>query len=160
LLYPHELWALKNCAVAIGVPSESIIPGVAFPFAVEGAIIAPALEELLRYTGDAIDYLYDRLNYSKKWSLDLVPGWKDSRVSGTFSVGAFGSLSKSQVRRIFETGVRDTVLSSFKLGTGLGSIMDNAMQPLLPFLYAPELNAIVRELVNELCPWLDPTVLE
>lgn len=160
LLYPHELWALKNCAIAIGVPSESIIPGVAFPFAVDGGIIAPALDELLRYTGDAIEHLYDKLNYSKKWSLDLVPGWKDSRVSGTFSVGAFGHLSKSEVRRIFEAGVRDTVLSSFKLGTGIGSIMDNVMRPISPFLYAPEMNAIVRELINQLCPWLDPTMLE
>ncbi|KAJ5456166.1 hypothetical protein N7530_011440 [Penicillium desertorum] len=160
LLYPHELWALKNCAIAIGVPSQSIIPGAAFPFAVDGAVIAPALEELLRYTGDAIEYLYDRLNYSKKWSLELVPGWKDSRVSGTFNFGAFGDLSKSQVRSILEAGVRDTVMSSFKLGTGLGSIMDNVMRPLLPFLYGQEMNTIVRELINQLCPWLDPTVLE
>ncbi|KAL2839426.1 hypothetical protein BJX68DRAFT_272109 [Aspergillus pseudodeflectus] len=117
-------------------------------------------QPMVRYSGDAIEYLYDRLQYSKTWSLDLVPGWKHSRVSGTFNIGAFGPLSKSEVRGLFEAGVRDTVLSFFKLGTTLGGIMDNIMRPLTPFLYVPEINAIIRELIDRLCPWLDPAVLE
>ncbi|KAH7142735.1 hypothetical protein B0J13DRAFT_608069 [Dactylonectria estremocensis] len=143
MLYPHELWALRNCAIEIGVPHEIILPNWAFSTGLNASFFDGPLEELVKQSGGAIDYLYDRLQYRKKWSLDLVPGWKKSRISGTLSIGAFGVVSKQQIRQLFETALRDYVLSAFEFRKELPNVLDSIMRPLSQFLYAPEINQIL-----------------
>ncbi|KAK5045497.1 hypothetical protein LTR84_009115 [Exophiala bonariae] len=159
LLYPHELWALRNCAIEIAVPHEIVLPPADFSTTVNATFFEPFLEDLIKNSGDAVDYLYDRLQYRKKWSLDLVPGWKKSRITGTLSIGAFGPLSKKQVRDMFKAVVRDSLISAFTFHQKIDGIFDSIMRPLAQFLYAPEITQIVRDLIDQVCPWLDFTVL-
>lgn len=166
ILYPHELWALRHCAIEVGVPHEIIIPNLAVlagvsNFVIEGPIkdLVP-LEKLVKYSEDAMDYLYDRLQYRKTFSFDVVPGWKEGRISGTLAIGAFGMFGKTHLRQVFESTLRKYLYSMFEVGAMVDDkALDYVMRPITQFLYAPEINLIVRDLIDELCPWLDPAVL-
>lgn len=155
LLYPHELVALKNCAIEIVVPHEVIIPPRGIVIAIDESYILP----LVRQSGEVIDKLYDRLQWRKKYTIDLIPGWKKGRVEGTFSIGAFGIYTKQEIRTLFEATVQKEIIAAIKLNGELDGIVDRVLAPLSQFLYLPTLQQILRELVDQLAPWLDPMVL-
>ena len=154
-LWPHELWALRNCAMALNIPHLAIAPALNFAVEIEELYILP----LVRQSGDVIEWLYDRLQFHQHFSLDLVPGWKKSRVSGTFSIGLLPPITKRVARDLFERTVRDQLLLAFNTKRDFEGIIRRCLQPLAEFFFVPELLGIVETLMSEILPWANPAVL-
>jgi hypothetical protein len=154
-LWPHELWALRNCAICIGVPHGLVLPPQNLSREIDEFMIFP----LVRQSGEVIEWLYDRLQYEKRYSLDLVPGWKKSRVSGKFSIGLLPAHSKRVVREIFENAVRDQLLRIIKTGKDIDGLVGRALESLSQYFHLPALQSILQELMTQLLPWTDPIVL-
>lgn len=154
-LWSHELWALRNCAIALGIPHLTIVPALDLGTKIEELYILP----FIRQGGDAIERLYDILHYEKDFSLDLIPNWKKSRVSGTFSVGLLPSIPKKLARNLFERALRGQLLLIFETHSDFKGVIGRSLQPLKEFFFAPELLGIVEELLSELLQWADPVAL-
>lgn len=123
-----------------------------------GSHILPLVRQSSEVIDKLYDKLYDHLQWRKKYTVDLIPGWKKGRVEGLSALELL-EYTKQEICTLFEATLQKEIIAAIKLNGELDGIVDRILAPLSRFLCLPILQQILHELVDHLAPWLDPIVL-
>ena len=122
LLLPHELYALRNVAAKLGIPTTQWdIWSNELPAELKQTIADVAAPYLADAAGRGLDYILQRLGYAIPYSIPLgPPEWNFGKVEGVFEVKI-----PSDDRQRIVAGFRDVVRDVIKEAVRLNNFRDN-----------------------------------
>jgi hypothetical protein len=164
ILLPHEIHALKNCAISLSVQHTIIFPPLDAGVALDNAMLVIA-KGLRR----ALDHVLDFFTYSTTYDVELIPGWRRSTIKGRFTVNIIGPL-KTRILDAFQAAcelIFSESTSTFRdphaLSHGFDTLVAGAIDRIAGLfpdaLDRFHLGSVLLDLLKQLLPWFDPEVL-
>jgi hypothetical protein len=162
LLFPHEIYALQNVASRLGIPTNGWNIWLNATVELKQTIADVAASYIGDAAGRGLDYVLQRLKYSKSYSIQLGPAdWNLGKVEGEFTVGIPNDVRRKTVTT-FSDAIRDIIRESARLsdfpdqaGELLGLVINRILN-LFPEVLGPSSwRSIITGLMQQITPWLD-----
>jgi hypothetical protein len=172
MLWPHELYALKNCAISLSVPHSIIIPYLNTIVELEN-VLGTALENFVNVLShsfaEALEHILDLLNYSTTYDVELIHGWRRSALKGRLTVG-IDSYQKKLILGSFEAVCKVNFMmnvSIFRetgsLALQFGTIVTKTIEEILGLFPAVlkhfPLLSFIQDMFKQMLPWFDVEML-
>ncbi|KAJ6036164.1 hypothetical protein N7540_000443 [Penicillium herquei] len=114
MLWPHELYALKDCALSLSVSQSIPIPYIDSVLALQDVLEKGFPDFVMKLSDsfvEALDTILGYLNYSDTFDIELIPGWRRSAVKGRYSVGIDAN-QKKLILQSFEAAFKGLFLNN------------------------------------------------
>ncbi|VUC31085.1 unnamed protein product [Clonostachys rosea] len=165
LLLPCELYALKHCAESLSVPNN-IAPWANASFAIGSNIPYHILPPVVAAAREGLRYVLDRLEFEKRYRIELIPEWEKGQLKGKLSLSIPES-KKIAILDAFEKSIYDMLDPLFRDPTSIGSrrspLFPDIISKLVPFfpddLRVLPLNEILQDLLAQAMPWFQNDLL-